>query len=52
MTDGLVRLCVKTEKLYKLRIKHPTSENISKYKWYRNKLIKMLRAAEKYYYAD
>ena len=52
MTAGLVRSCIKKEKLYKLRIKHPTSENITKYKSYRNKLIKILRAAEKNYYAD
>ena len=52
MTPGLVRSCIKKEKLYKLRISNPTDDNILKYKVYRNKLNKILRAAENKYYAE
>lgn len=52
MTTGLIKSCIKKEKLYKLRIKHPTDQNIINYKNYRNKLNKIIRAAQKNYYAQ
>ena len=52
MTNGLVRCCIKKEKLYKKRIRNPTDDNITAYKIYRNKLNKIIRAAENAYYIE
>ena len=48
----LARCCTRKEKLYKRRIKSPTDDNIVGYKTYRNKLNKIIRAAENSYYAE
>ena len=49
-TKGLANSCVKKERLYKAYIANPNDCNREKYKTYRNKLTKTLRAAEKDYY--
>ena len=50
ITKGLANSCVKKERLYKAYIANPNDCNREKYKTYRNKLTKTLRAAEKDYY--
>ena len=52
MTAGLVKSCLRKEKLYKISIKNPTDENIGNYKNFRNKLIKILNVAQKEYYVS
>jgi len=52
MTAGLVRSCIKKEKLYKCQIRSPTDNNISAYKNFRNRLNKLIRIAQKNYYAE
>lgn len=47
MTAGLVRSCIKKEKLYKCQIRSPTDNNISAYKNFRNRLNKLIRIAQK-----
>ena len=43
---------MRKEKLYKRRITSPTDDNIIAYNTYRNKLNKIIRAAENSYYAE
>ena len=50
MTNGLIRCCLKNEKLYNLFKTNPISVNESKYKKYRNKLNRLIRITEKEYY--
>ena len=52
MTSGLVKSCKKKSKLYKRQKTQPTSENLERYRKYRNKLKTVLILAEKKYYAD
>jgi len=52
MTAGLVRSCIQKEKLYKRQIRNPTDNNIFAYKNFRNRLNKLIRIAEKSYYAE
>ena len=52
MTTGLVRSCIKKEKLYKCQIRNPTEKNVIAYKNFRNRLNKLIRIAEKSYYAE
>ena len=52
MTTGLVRSCIKKEKLYKHQTRSPTDNNILAYKNFRNRLNKLIRIAQKSHYAD
>ena len=51
MTAGLLRCCLKKEKLYKAFKKKPNITNENKYKKYINMLGKLIRIAGKNYYA-
>jgi hypothetical protein len=50
ITAGLLRSCIRKEKLYKAYKKDPCVKNIDGYKKYRNKLNKLVRVAEKNFY--
>ena len=50
MTNGLLRCCLKKDKLYKRFKTNPIAVNESKYKKYRNKLNKLNRIRERVLY--
>jgi len=50
LSDGLKKCIEKKNKLYKLSQRKPSNSNILFYKRYKNKLISILRQAEKSYY--
>ena len=52
ITKGLKNSINKKSKMYKKSILHPTTENINKFKKYRNILTKCLRSAESNYYME
>ena len=52
ITKGIIKSINKKSRLYKEAIKKNTDNSISKYKIYKNKLIKIIRNVEKIYSAD
>ena len=50
LTEGLKNSIKVKNKLYQTSVKHPTSYNFSKYKYYKNKLSSILKKEEKMYY--
>ena len=52
LTPGLANACKKKNHMYKSFIKHRTAQAENKYKQYKNKLISILRKAEKAYYCN
>ena len=52
ITNVLVNACKKKNLLYKNFLKHRTVQSEVKYKKYKNKLVKILKTAEKLYYND
>ena len=50
-TKGLINSCRKKQTLYRRYLKNKTLENVNRYKKYKNKLVSVLRAAEKHYYS-
>ena len=51
-TEGLRKSTKHKSSLYKKQLTHPTPENISKFKVYRNKLDELLKKAEENYYKE
>ena len=52
MTTGILRCCIKKEKLYKDFKKSHSADSEKKYKIYRNKLNKLIKVVERDYYQD
>ena len=52
LTQALKKSINLTNKLYVIKCKHNTVYNEQQYKMYRNKVIKLLKIAEKKYYND
>ena len=52
ITQGLMRCIFTRNRLYKISLRKPTSQNKDKYKKYRNTLTTLIRASRKRYYSD
>ena len=50
LSDGLKSSIRQTNKLYRISLKHPTIQNIYRYKQYRNRLTSLLKYEEKKFY--